>query len=287
MVESICERTSDLTVDDRPIQVTGIVVTYNEARRLRECLNSLAFCDQLIVVDLGSTDDSIKIAQEYKARVVHHEWVPVVEKVWPDIEPHIQHNWVLRADPDEVITSRLGQDIIRLLEQVSSDVAMVNLPHQYYLLGEPLHTTFWGGIQFIGKIFHRQRVELHPHVHRGIQIHEGFRTVTIPFHGSNIVQHYWIDSIPQLFKKHWRYIKQEGASQYHAGRRFRGWRGWLRDTWYALQRAFVRYQGYKGGWRELFLSFFYVWYVSSSALSLWWYQRQRSATRGFGKSEED
>lgn len=277
MTENTCEKTSDLLANEPSVQFTGIVVTYNEARRLRECLSSLSFCDQLLVVDLGSKDESVAIAQECGAEVVHHSWAPVVEQVWPDIDALIQHDWVLRADPDEVITSSLAEDIVRFLAQAPPDVAMVNLPHQYFFLDEPLHTTFWGGIQLIGKIFHRRRVELHPHVHRGIQVREGFRIMTIPFHGNNVVQHYWIDSIPQLFNKHWRYIKQEGPSQYHDGRRFRGWRGWLRDTWYALHRAFVRYQGHKGGWRGLFLSFFYVWYVSSSVLSLWWYQKRHES----------
>ena len=275
MAENTYEKVSDLPAGEQSVQFTGIVVTYNEARRLRECLNSLTFCDQLLVVDLGSQDESVKIARECGAEVVHHVWAPVVELVWPDIESYIQHDWVLRADPDEIISPQLAQDIVRYLVRVPPDIAMVSLPHQYYFLGKPLDATFWGGIQLIGKLFHRQRVELSPHVHRGIQICDGYRVQAIPFRGDNIVQHYWVDSISQLFEKHWRYIKQEGASQYHSGRRFRGWRGWLRDTWYALHRAFIQYQGYRGGWRELFLSLFYVWYVSSSALSLWWYQRRQ------------
>jgi len=42
--------------------MTGVVVTINENRRLEQCLESLRFCSQLVVIDLGSTDDSVRIA---------------------------------------------------------------------------------------------------------------------------------------------------------------------------------------------------------------------------------
>ena len=87
MTENIYENTFDLTTSDQPVRFTSIVVTYNEANRLRECLKSLSFCDQMLVVDLGSGDNSVEIAQEYGAEVLHHEWVPLVEKVWPIVVP--------------------------------------------------------------------------------------------------------------------------------------------------------------------------------------------------------
>ena len=277
MAENIYERTSGLTADKQSVQFTSIVVTYNEARRLRECLRSLSFCDQLLVVDLGSTDGSVEIAYQCGAELIHYHRAPIVEQVLPNIMAYVRYPWVVRLDPDEVFSSVLVADVMQL---ITTDVqlAMISLPHQYYFRGIPLRNTPWGGIHYKPGIFHKDKVCLQPYVHRGLKTKIGYKHVRIEARGNNLIQHYWIDTYRQLFEKHWRYIKQEGPSQYHAGRRFRGWRGWLRDTRYALYRSFVRYEGYKGGWRGLFLSFFYVWYVSASALSLWWYERQLRST---------
>ncbi len=55
-------------------QLSAIVITKNEAANIGECLDSLAFCDELIVVDCGSTDATVEIARAKGARVAFHEW---------------------------------------------------------------------------------------------------------------------------------------------------------------------------------------------------------------------
>ena len=70
-----------MNITNSEIQFTGIVVTYNEDKYLNECLKYLSFCEQLIVMDLGSTDHSVEIAKTYGAIIVQHERVPIVEQV--------------------------------------------------------------------------------------------------------------------------------------------------------------------------------------------------------------
>ena len=55
-------------------QLSAIVITRDEAANIGECLDSLAFCDERIVVDCGSTDSTVDIAREKGARVEFHEW---------------------------------------------------------------------------------------------------------------------------------------------------------------------------------------------------------------------
>ena len=55
-------------------QLSAIVITKNEAANIGECLDSLAFCDERIVVDCGSTDATVEIARAKGARVEFHEW---------------------------------------------------------------------------------------------------------------------------------------------------------------------------------------------------------------------
>lgn len=55
-------------------QLSAIVITKNEAANIADCLDSLAFCDERIVVDCGSTDATVEIARQKGARVEFHEW---------------------------------------------------------------------------------------------------------------------------------------------------------------------------------------------------------------------
>ena len=54
--------------------VTATVITLNEARHIEACLASLAWADERIVVDSGSTDDTVALARKARARVIEHPW---------------------------------------------------------------------------------------------------------------------------------------------------------------------------------------------------------------------
>jgi glycosyltransferase involved in cell wall biosynthesis len=91
-------------------QLSAIVITKNEAANIGACLDSLAFCDERIVVDCGSTDATVEIAREKGARTEFHEW--------QGYGPQKNHalslatgTWVLSLDADERVTPELATAI--------------------------------------------------------------------------------------------------------------------------------------------------------------------------------
>jgi glycosyltransferase involved in cell wall biosynthesis len=257
---------------EHPIQFTGIVVTYNEERRLRECLNSLVFCEQLLVIDLGSEDRSIEIARECGAEVVQRERVAVVEEVRKEAISYADNDWVIFLDPDEVFPDGIVDDLRSLIKE-DPHLGVIRIPWQFYFRGEPLYVTRWGKQKSKGVVRHKQRNRFVPHVHRGIRLLDGFTSATIPREPNLFIKHYWVDSYRQMFEKHWRYIKKEGNARYNSGERF-GWKRWGKETWRALKRNLINYKGLKGGLTGIFLSLFYAWYINMSLLSLWLYQKR-------------
>jgi len=255
------------------VSISAIVVTCNNVEYLRLCLESLAFCQQLLVVDLGSSDRSVEVARECGAEITHHGHVPVVEQVWPDILHLLRYDWILRADPDEVFPALLACD---LMDTIAEDelTGAVSLPHQYYFRGRSLKTTRWGGAHYVCKVFHKDRVQLNPHVHRGILIKDGYHHNRVVAKNGNLVQHYWVDTWRELFEKHWRYVKQEGEARYKLGDRF-SWPMFFKEIGKALWQNLINYKGLHGGTQEFFLSLFYAGYVGMSLLSLRKYQRDR------------
>lgn len=85
------------------IPVTAIVMTYNERRNLRACLESLAHrVQQIIVLDSFSNDETLDIAREFTQFVYQHEFVNQAKQyIWGMENCEIHHEWVVRVDADE------------------------------------------------------------------------------------------------------------------------------------------------------------------------------------------
>ncbi len=91
-------------------QLSAIVITRNEAHNIRPCLDGVAFCDERIVVDCGSSDDTVAIARAAGARVLHHDWTGFgAQKNFALAQA--TGDWVLSLDADERVTPALAAEI--------------------------------------------------------------------------------------------------------------------------------------------------------------------------------
>lgn len=99
--------------------VSVLIPTLNEERNLRECLRSVRFADEIVVVDSGSTDETASIAREMGARVVDFNWDGKFpkKKNWALGNVDWKHEWVLILDADERITPPLAREIDRIVRE--------------------------------------------------------------------------------------------------------------------------------------------------------------------------
>lgn len=254
------------------LPITAIVVMYNEQARLADCLGALVFCDQIIAVDLGSTDRCVEIARSFGAEVLHRERMPHAEPIQAEVALLAKHDWIMRTDPDEVYDAGGLSEVAAGLAR--EDIAIMRSPYQYYFKGRALSTTVWGGIKHLTVFFHRRRVRLLPLVHSGIQPLPEYQVMDVDRAGQWPVRHYWVDGYGQLWEKHRRYLRAEGAARLARGQRF-SWPAFAKETLSAVNTCLLRKRGWLGGWRGISLSFFYAWYVASSWLSLRREQKRR------------
>jgi glycosyltransferase involved in cell wall biosynthesis len=252
------------------VEFTGIVVTYNEEKYLKDCLLSLAFCKQLIVIDLGSTDRSIQISIECGAEVMHHKHVPIVEQLRKETIKYAKYDWIIFLDPDEIFLANV-EDELRSMIFNDPNLGVINVKWQFYFKGRPLNCTIWGLESSKAIAYHKHRNKFTSQVHRGTQLLNDYTKAELPEGKSNYLRHYWADSYRQLFRKHWRYIKKEGEARYSLGERF-SWSRLVTNTLSALKSNLVDYKGFEGGLHGIILSIFYSWYRCMSLLSLLFYQ---------------
>lgn len=96
----------------RPL--SAVIITLDCASQLAASLDSLAFCDEIVVVDSGSTDGTVELAQRRGARVIHKEWLGFGPQKQFAVG-QASHDWVLCLDSDERVTPELRAGIERTL----------------------------------------------------------------------------------------------------------------------------------------------------------------------------
>jgi glycosyltransferase involved in cell wall biosynthesis len=116
--------------------ITAIILTYNESLHLARAIRSLqGFCDQICVVDSGSSDGTQKIAQELGAEVHTHAFVNQAKQFqWALDTLDIRGEWVLRLDADEIIEADLAQQIAERLPSLPADVVGVNFKRKHIFM---------------------------------------------------------------------------------------------------------------------------------------------------------
>ncbi|MFM0134530.1 glycosyltransferase family 2 protein [Caballeronia grimmiae] len=102
------------------------IITYNAAARLAQCLDSVSFADDIVVIDGGSTDATVDIAKAHGARVL-------IRREWPGFGPQknraldaLSTDWVLSIDADEVVTPELAASIRAAMDNPRADVYAVD-----------------------------------------------------------------------------------------------------------------------------------------------------------------
>jgi len=114
------------------VPVSAVLITRNAEAVLDACLESLRFCDEIVVVDSGSTDATLEIAARHGARVVQKEWLGFGRQKQFAVE-QAKHDWVLCLDSDERVSPELATSIARALASPVSPV--YRMPRRNRFLG--------------------------------------------------------------------------------------------------------------------------------------------------------
>lgn len=100
------------------LPLSAVLITLNAAAQLKPTLDSLDFCDDLLVLDSGSHDGTQALAHAAGARVLHQDWLGFGAQKQKAVEL-ARHDWVLCLDADEVVTPELRKSILAELSHPS------------------------------------------------------------------------------------------------------------------------------------------------------------------------
>jgi len=122
------------------MKLSAIVIAKNEAHNIAACLDSLAFCDERIVVDSGSNDGTVKIAESKGARVVHHDFEGFGAQKNFALSL-AQGEWLLSLDADERVSKELADEIMKAIMHPAADAC--EMPRLSSFCGRPMRHSGW------------------------------------------------------------------------------------------------------------------------------------------------
>jgi (heptosyl)LPS beta-1,4-glucosyltransferase len=147
---------------NRPL-ISAVINTRNEAENLKKCLKSLSkFADEIIVVDMQSTDDSAKIAKQYNAKVFSYRWLKHVEPARNYGLQKATGQWIILLDPDEYLNLTLKKELLKITQR--SDIDWVKMPRKNIIFNKWIrHSRCWP--DYLIRFFRKNKVNWKNEIH--------------------------------------------------------------------------------------------------------------------------
>jgi len=241
--------------------LSACIITYNEADRIEECLRSVSFCDERLVVDSHSTDATREIARSLGARVIERDW-PGYRSQKQFAVDNASSDWVLCIDADERVSDALRGQIETLR---ASDFA------GYEGWSLPRITDYFGRFLRHGNAYPDRLVRLFDRRRGhwvGEEIHENTRVAGRVGCLGGHLEHYSYRSLADHQARMQRYAELMALAMYAKGKRC-GLLPVLANPLWRFVRGYVLRLGFLDGWRGLVFALIEANYVRRKYLQLY------------------
>jgi glycosyltransferase involved in cell wall biosynthesis len=122
------------------MKISAYIIAYNESEKIRDCINSVLWADEIIFVDSHSTDGTSEIAEELGAKVVH---IPF--EGYGDLRNKAislcNGDWIFSLDSDERCTKNVRDEILTLIENAPLDI--YKIPRKNFFMGRWIKHSGW------------------------------------------------------------------------------------------------------------------------------------------------
>ena len=193
------------------LPLSVVITTYNEEVNIADCLRSVLWADEILLVDSFSTDRTLEYAREFPIEILEREYFgSAAQKNWS--LDKIQHDWVLILDADERVTEPLAREILQLLIE-GPNAKGYYIRRQNIVLGKAIRHSGWSTDKVI-RLFDKAHGRYpNRRVHADLDIEPPTPTLRNP------LDHYTYRSVQQYFEKFLNYAEWGAAQGYREGKK--------------------------------------------------------------------
>jgi len=241
------------------VKVSAAIITRNAGPQLDRCLASLDFCDEVVVLDQHSTDDTAAVCARHGARLEQTEWLgfgPTKQKA----AQLCRNRWVLSIDTDEEVTAELRQAILALPDQPAAAAYAVNRLSRF--LGRWIRHAGWHP-DWVVRLFDRERAAFDDR-----PVHEAIHAEGPVDRLPGLLHHDAYANLEQYLAKLDRYTTTAAADLHAQGRRC-GPAAAVVRAHATFWRMWLLQGGVRDGWAGTVLCHCSAFYVLCKYLKLW------------------
>lgn len=255
-------------------ELVAVILTLNEERHIAACIDSLQWCDAVVVWDSGSADRTCEIALDKGALVVRHP-MPHFRSYGSQRQAAmdtIAARWVFFVDADERATPELAQEVCAVIAG-QPDVVGWWVPRHNYIFGKVmLHTGWYPDFQM--RLLRPDRARWDPER----EVHELAILDGAQGYLQNVLLHYNYDSLRQFIDKQERYVKPDAETLFKRGERPKLWSPISMPLRHFAWR-FFQLEGYRDGLHGFWLSLLMGYYEGKKYVRLarLWRQQETPA----------
>ena len=259
------------------IKISAVINVRNEAEKLPKCLKSLErFADEIIVVDMHSTDDSVKIAKSFGATVYPYRWLRAVEPARNFGLSKTKGSWVILLDPDEYLNHTLKNELLKTTTR--PDINFVKIPRKNIIFGKWLrHGNCWP--DYLIRFFRKGAVTWKKEIHS--QPETKGNGLTLLDSDKLAIRHLNYTSVNQFAIRTLRYTGVQADELLENGYKLKISDFILRPTQEFNSRFFAA-EGYKDGLHGLIFSLLQAFAVGLVYIRLW--EKDNSGEKSLSKS---
>ena len=213
-------------------KISVTIRTFNEEKNIRECLESVSWADEIVVVDSNSTDSTVAIAREYTRNVITQKWLGHIGQSQFATD-QTKNIWVLHMDADERVSAALRDEILAL-DLENSPYDAYEMPRRHFFMQQWINHSAWYPDYKI-RLFRKDLCKW-----GGYAPHDEVKVRGRKKKLKNDILHYIYQDIAQFSATKNAYSSLTAADHYKNGKRARIIDFTLRPLYAFLYRYFVR-----------------------------------------------
>lgn len=253
----------------KSMKISAIIITRNEEERIAKCLSSLAWTDEIIVVDNGSTDTTREVAKQHGATIISAGDVCDFAKLRNIGKENAHGEWLLYIDADEVVTPQLAKEIKEAVSRQQSAISGYVIKRKNYYLSHE-----WPGVECILRLMRKDALkEWYGELHESPRVQGEAGTLHAP------LLHDTHRTLEEMVTKTNEWSRVEAQLRFDVGHPSVVWWRLIRVMLTAFFDSFIKQGGWRAGAVGWIESIYQAFSIFITYAKLWELQQSNKVTK--------